>query len=82
MKMLKIVLFVMACLGFVMAGELKYDGLFGQWTNEVKPADGFYLCGAEMRFEDNKVGVNDDTATNGFRFKFCQYDNWNNQKLS
>ena len=37
-----------------------------------------------MRFEDpqgkGKNKGKDDTATNGFRWRFCGYPNWSNQK--
>ncbi len=47
-------------------------GPYGSWRT-IPYFDDFFICGAEMRFEDpqGKGTKKDDTATNGFRFKLC-----------
>lgn len=41
---------------------------------------GYYLCGAEIRFEDNQGNNGDDTAANGVRLIYCNAKNWSDQK--
>ncbi len=71
---------VLLCLlvGLALTGELRFDGRWGNWEAPTYVPDGYFLCGAQMRFEDY-VGNGDDTATNGFNFKFCRFTNWDDQ---
>lgn len=57
------------------AGELTFEGLWGDWTSPVMAPDNHYLCGGQMQFEPNQ-GRGDDTAANGISFIFCSKDNW------
>ena len=64
-----------------------FAGKWGGWKGwQGAGEDGYYACGAEMRFEDNQGGSfwrnkADDTAGNGLRLKYCHINDWNNNQL-
>merc|ERR1712038_1558956 len=56
-----------------------YSGNWGGWKSwQQIPYKGYYACGAELRVED-KQGLGDDSAANGLKLRFCNYDQWNKQ---
>lgn len=58
--------------------ELRVDGHWGGWTGRITVPPDYYLCGMQMRFEPYQ-GRSDDTATNGFKFFFCNSIDWSVQ---
>jgi hypothetical protein len=58
-----------------------YIGEWGDWKGwNGDNTDGYYACGAEMRFEDAD-DASDDTAGNGLRLTYCHLDDWNAQSV-
>lgn len=59
------------------------EGDWGHWEEKVSwtEQEGFYACGASVRFEQPQ-GNGDDTAMNGVRFIICNEKNWHQQQTS
>lgn len=45
-------------------GNIKYDGVWGDWQQVFQAPEGYFACGAMARVQDVQ-GKNDDTAMNG-----------------
>jgi len=58
-----------------------YPGAVGSWGSMKEAPIGYYGCGAQLRSEADQGDINDDTAGNGLRIKFCRYTDWNDQVL-
>jgi len=60
---------------------LIYEGERGAWQKDWAGynKDGYYICGAEMRYEPKQGWLGDDTAANGLRVTYCMLDNWRSQ---
>ena len=61
--------------------KMIYAGRWGGW----KPwggddTGGFYVCGAQLKFEDSQGSDGDDTAANGLKLRYCFLDNWHNRR--
>lgn len=70
--------FLLSAFIVITLSDIKFDGNWGDWQGDKFAPAGYYLCGANMRFESSQ-GSGDDTATNGFIFKFCKLSNWSSQ---
>ena len=59
--------------------ELAEVGYFGNWGGVTRAPSGSFLCGLEMRYEYKRSS--DHTATNGFRYTFCDQYQWDRQTV-
>ena len=58
--------------------QLVEPGAEGDWSLLFRPPEGYYVCGAQIKFLKNQ-GDKDDAAATGMAAFYCRADDWNKQ---